>query len=98
MRGDAKVPYPIGGGCQSITTGAASARTASGVGAQTRAVAIAASEDTHYRFGDSAVVATTADTFIRGGGEHHVRIHPGQYVAAIQNTTAGTLFVSELDG
>lgn len=91
-------PYPIKGGCQSITTSGTSARTSAGVGAQTRFVVISATEAAHYAFGDSTVTATTSDTYIAASTEHFVRILPGQYVAAIQSTAGGTVKVSEFAG
>lgn len=97
-RAQTTTPYPVKGGCQSITTSGTTARTSAGVGAQTRFVAIFATEAAHYAFGDSAVTATTADTYIGQGGEHFVRILPGQYVAAIQSTAGGTVKVSEFAG
>lgn len=93
-RSDTRVPYPLGVS-QSITTSGTSARTSSGVGAQTRHVMIYASADAYYNFGDSAVTATTSDTFIPAGGEHYVQIRGGQYVAAIQDSAAGVVKVSE---
>lgn len=90
------MPTPIAGGCQSITTSGVSARTSAGVSEQTRKVVIAATQAAHYRFGGSGVTATTADTYLPAGAEHLVRIAPGQYVAAIQSTAGGTVFVSEM--
>ena len=97
-RGNARVPTPVPGGCQTIATTAATARTTSGVGEQTRQVAITATAAAHYRFGGSSVVATTSDTYIGAGAEHLVRIAPSQYVAAIRSTADGSVFVSEMDG
>ena len=75
-----------------------SARTSSGVGTQTRMVLLAADTACHYVFGNSSVNATTSDTYLPANAEHLVRIAPGQYVAAIQSSAAGTLQVSEMDG
>lgn len=97
-RSQTTTPYPLKGGCQSISSASASARTSSGVSDQTRFVAIAATEAVHYGFGDSTVTATTADTYLPSNGEHFVRISPGQYVAVIRETTDGTVKVSEFAG
>lgn len=94
---EGRVPLPVRGGCQSITTSGTSARTSSALGDQSRKVLIAATEGAHYVFGGSGAVATSADTYIPGGGEHFVRIRPGSHVAAIQASTAGTVYVSEMD-
>jgi len=97
-RANTTTPYPIAGGCQSITTSGTSARTSSGVGSQTRFVVIEATEAAHYALGDDSVVATTSDTYIGAGKDHFIRILPGQYVAAIQATTGGSVKVSEFAG
>jgi hypothetical protein len=97
-RSTALLPTPLSGAHQAVSTGAASARTAAGVGDQTRAVLISCDEACHYRFGDSASVATSADTYLPASGEHFVRISPGQYVAVIQSSVAGTLHISEMAG
>lgn len=95
-RSQSFVPYPLGV-TQSITTSGSSARTSAGVGAQTRFVAISATEAAFYIFGGSTVDASaTAGTFIQGGDTHFVQIRPGQYVAAIQASAGGTVYVSEL--
>ena len=93
-RSDTRVPFPLGVS-QSITTSGTSAATSSGVGDQTRHVMIYASEDAYYALGASGVAATTSSTFIPGGGEHFIQIRGGQYVAAIQDSTAGVVKVSE---
>lgn len=95
-RSDARVPYPVAGGCQSITTSGTTARIASDLPADTRHILIAATEAAHYAIGGDSVVATTADTYIPAGGEHFVQAKSGQRVAAIQSTAAGTVFVSAM--
>ena len=97
MRGDARVPYPLGVS-QNFATGAASARTAAGVGSQTRSVIVSCDQACYYALGDASVTATASNTFLPANSEHYIRIRPGQYVAAIQLTTAGTFHVSEMDG
>lgn len=94
-RPDKSVPYPLGV-TQSITTSGTSARTSAGVGAQTRVVLISATEAAFYNFGDATVTASaTNGTYIAAGQQHFVLIRSNQRVAAIQATTAGTVFVSE---
>jgi hypothetical protein len=93
------VPYPLEGGCQSITTSGTSARTSNGVGAQTRYILVKCVDaDAHYVLGDSSCTATTSDTHIGAGDVQFIRIIPGQYVAAIQSASAGTVYVSEFAG
>lgn len=93
-RSDTSVPYPLGVS-QAVSFTDSSARTSAGVGEFTRKVALSTDQDCYYVFGDSAVTATTSGTFLRAGGEHFVQIRGGQYVAAIRDTTSGTLHVSE---
>ncbi|HKL22139.1 MAG TPA: hypothetical protein VJ904_10050 [Tichowtungia sp.] len=97
-RSHTTTPYPIAGGCQSISATASSARTSAGVDSQTRFVTIATDEAVHYRLGDSSVAATTSDTFLPANGEHFIRILPGQYVAAIRSSADATVKVSEFAG
>lgn len=95
-RGDASIPYPKGV-TQTVAFTTSSARTTAGVDGQTRQVAVYASEDCTYNFGDSTVVATATDgTFLPAGNQHFMKIRGGQYVAAIGETTSGNLKVSEL--
>lgn len=94
MKGDARVPYPLGVS-QAVSVVTASARTAAGVGEFTRKVMIYSSGDAYYNFGDSTVTATTSDTFIPAGSEHFVQIRGGQYVAFIRDSADGTAHVSE---
>lgn len=95
-RGDASIPYPLGV-TQSVTYSATAARTSTGVGAQTRHVAIYASTDCYYLFGGASVVATPVNgTFLPAGQQHFVKIRSGQFVSAIQDSATGTLKVSEL--
>lgn len=95
-RSDASIPYPSGR-TLSVSYGATAARTASGVGDQVRQVAIYASTDAYYLYGDATVVATaTEGTFIPAGQQHFVKIRGGQYVSAIRDTEDGVLKVSEL--
>lgn len=94
MRSDATI-YRWGT-VQTITTSGASARTAAGVGAQTYAVRIHATAAAHIVFGDDSVDATTSDTLLPAGGTEYVQVTPGQSVAAIQESSAGTVYVTEL--
>lgn len=94
-RQDASVPYPLGV-TQKVAYTATAGRTGSGVGVQTRFVTVNCSSDAYYLFGDSGVVATaTNGTFLAAGQEHFVRIRPGQYVSAVQDSAGGNLIVSE---
>ena len=95
-RNDARVPYPVEGGAQSVAYTATASATASAVGPQTRRVLISASSDCHIRFG-ATPVATTADTFVPANSTMFLSIRPGQKVSAVQDSAGGTLWVSEMD-
>lgn len=88
MRGDARVPFPLGVTQSIATSGAGAVRTSAGVGAQTRKVKISATSDAplFYAFGDSTVVASaTAGTYLGAGDADFVQIRPGQYVSIIRD-------------
>lgn len=94
-RSSTEVPYPLQGGCQSISASTTAARTSSGVGAQTRKVLITTDVGGHYVFGGSTVTATTADTYLPANSEHFVQIRSGQYVSFKAASGTGTVYVSE---
>lgn len=95
-RNDARVPYPVNGGTQSVSFTAASAATTNAIGNQTRRVSLFADQDCHVRF-DGTPVAVTTDFFLPASVQIMLAIRPGQKVAAIRNSADGTLYVSELD-
>jgi hypothetical protein len=94
MRGDARVPFPLGIS-HSVNVTGSSARTTNPVGAHTRVALIYSSEDAYYNLGDATVTATTSNTFIPAGAEHFVLIRGGQRVAFIRDTVDGVAKVSE---
>ena len=95
-RNDARVPYPVLGGTQSVAYTATHGAITNPVGDQTRTVLVYASTDCHVQFAKTPV-ATTADMFIPALAQIFLRIHPGQKVSAIRNSADGTLIVSEMD-
>lgn len=94
MRGDARVPFPLGVS-QSVSVTGTTARTTNPVGEQTRKVMIYSSEDAYYNLGDATVAATTSNTFIPSGSEHFIQIRGGQRVAFIRDSADGVAKVSE---
>ena len=93
-RNDARVPYPINGGQQVVSFSGISAATTNPVDAQTRRVVLYATEACHINFG-ATPVATTSDFYLPGGQSTFLAIRAGEKVAALQDTTAGVLHVSE---
>lgn len=95
-RNDARVPFPVNGGTQSVAFLVTSVATTNAVGVQTRRVSLYASTDCHVRF-EGTPTATTSDFFLPAGTQIMLAIRPSQKVAAIRASADGTLYVSELD-
>lgn len=57
-------------------------------------VRLYSTQDCYVKFG-AAPVATSADMFLPGGVTEYIGVNPGDKVAAIQDTAAGTLYVTE---
>ena len=94
-RNDARVPYPLTGGTQSVAYTATHGAITNPVDAQTRVVLVYASTDCHIQFAGTPV-ATTADMFLPATTQIFLRIRGGEKVSAIRNSADGTLIVSEM--
>lgn len=83
-----------------VASGAASARVAiptfSG-GVYPKYVRIAASNAAYVKIGDSTVTASAGDFVVQPGDALVVKAHGHTHVAALQQTTAGTVQISPLD-
>ena len=86
--------YRMDGTAQTITTSGTSAATTNAVGSQTYAVRLHTTEDCFITCGASPT-ATTSHTFLAADTTEYFRISPGEKIAAIQSTTAGTVYVME---
>tara|TARA_B100001093_G_C26831087_1_gene1016162 strand:- start:339 stop:653 length:315 start_codon:yes stop_codon:yes gene_type:complete len=84
------------GTTQTITTSGSSAATSSGVATSTRVVRIVATEDCHITFATSPT-ATTSLPFLPAKQVEYFKITGGHKVAAIQSSTAGTVYVTEME-
>lgn len=85
------------GATQNITTSGTSAVVTNAFGAQTYRVRLTAKgADCWFRIGDGTPTATTGDTFMAAGSVEYFTCTPGQKVAAIQDSAAGTLNVTEV--
>ena len=93
LRGIKTTYYPSTS--QTVTVGAASAATTNAVGAHTSVVRLHADTDCFIAIA-KAPTATTSDMFLPSGQTEYIRVHPGQKVAAIQDSAAGTLYVTEM--
>jgi len=80
---------------QTVTTSGTTAATTNAVDAQTRVVRLKATQDMHITFGRTPT-ATTADPLLSAGETEYIDITPLDKVAAIQSSTAGILYVTEV--
>lgn len=88
------------GGAHSVATSASSARNVSAFSDGTRVISLYATEDVYLAFGDSSVVATSADHFFPAGVYYDVAIGGNDqghftHVAALRVSGDGMLYVSE---
>lgn len=83
------------GAAQEVTTGAASAASAA-FGSQTYAIRLAASAACRYVVGDGTPTAVATSAYLPADWVEVVTVSPGQKVAAIQESGAGKLSVTEL--
>jgi hypothetical protein len=88
---------------QAVAYTGSSAAIGSPFGSETFQVRLAANSACHYKIGDGAQTATTADPFLPANFEEYVTVAPGQSLAAIRaasnglvTATSGTLWVTEL--
>lgn len=72
-------------------------------GAATYQIRLVANSACHYRIGDGAQTATTADAYLPPNAIEYVIVSPGQRIAAVKaatnglvTATAGTLWVTEM--
>jgi hypothetical protein len=84
------------GTTQSVAYTGTSAAITNSVSAQTYKVRVLCSSDAFVRIGDGTPTATTADAYVPALAAEYFTCTPGQKVAAVQVTAAGTLYVSEL--
>ena len=94
-RNDARVPYPVTGGTQSVAYTGTAGTISNAVGAQTQRVLVYASTDCHIQFA-KAPTATTADMFLPALSQIFLSIRGGEKVSAIRATEDGALVVSEM--
>lgn len=89
-------PYKhLPGTTQALTTGAASVLSAA-FGPQTYAIRVVATVACHIAFGD-APVATAGDAYVPANTRpEFIGVTPGTKIAAIQDTAAGKLYITEL--
>lgn len=85
------------GTSQDITTGASSATLANPFGSETYQVRLSATAAVRYRVVESGGgTAVATDTLLPGGVVEYIVVSPGQKIAAIQDSAAGKLNVTEM--
>lgn len=94
-RNGADFPFPTVGGTQSVAYTGTHGAITTAVGTQTRHVVVVATSACHIQFAVTPV-ATTADFYLPADTPVMLTIRPGQKVSAIQVSTGGTLYVSEM--
>lgn len=79
---------------QNVAFTGSSARTANAIGSGFNAARLVATTACYYIVGDSGVNATTSHIYLPANVIEYVNLKAGQYVAAIQVSTGGTLNVT----
>lgn len=78
-----------------ITIGAATNRNGSPIVGEV--VRLVATSDCHIKFGGATVVATANDMFIPKGVPESFSLKGNQYIAVIQDSAGGNLFITVLE-
>lgn len=92
-----KQPASRPGASQDITTGAASATLATAFGVETFQVRLSATAAVRYRVVEATGgTALATDALLPANWVEYVIVTPGQKIAAIQDSAAGKLNVTEM--
>ena len=81
---------------QTITTSGTTATTTDAVQDGIYVVRVHATAACFVAIEDGTATAATSDMFMPAGATEYFQIRPGERVAAIQSTAAGTVYVSEM--
>ena len=81
-------------GAERVATGATSAQNADVLGS--REILVFATEDTWITFGNDPVAAadTAGNLLLLAGEKYHLQVNPGDKLAAIQDSAAGSLHIN----
>ena len=88
--------YRPAGVTQTISTSGTSAQTSNAISDQIYAATITSSEDAYITFGANPTSTATNGYYLLKDWPVEFQIRPGEKVAAIQVSTGGTVYVSEL--
>lgn len=89
-----------GAGAHKITVSGTSARNSTAFATETQVVSLYTTEACYVEIGDSTVTATTSTHYMPAASSLFVSLLGGPdkatHIAAIQDTTGGTLYISEM--
>ena len=80
-----------------ITTSGTTSRNGTDFGNQTQVLLLNPTQDMFIKQGGSSVVATATDHFLAAGQPYYVSTRDLKRIAAIQDSAAGILHISELE-
>lgn len=88
----------LSGTSQNVTTSGTSAATAAAFGATTQEIRVVCTQNTWIKVGDGTPTATTGSgsSYMPAGVVEYFHVTGGQKLAAIQDSAAGTVNVSEM--
>lgn len=84
-------------GAHTIAVSGTSARNATPLNAKTKIVWLYATTDMHFKTGDNTVTADTNDHFLAAGLRIPFPTKGRNYIAAVQSSSAGNLYISEAE-
>lgn len=82
------------GGCQEVAIGASSAQSTA-ISSQARKVRLSATSACHISIGTNPT-ATASGFYLPANVVDYLMVSPGQKIAVIQESGAGSLFISEM--
>ena len=80
---------------QTVSVSGTSAAITNAVGSGIHVIRMVSSTDCHFALG-GAPTATTSDPLLPADTVEYIRINEGEKIAFIQNTAAGTAYVTEV--
>lgn len=93
LREQCLYPQPAGG--QTVTSGGASAQSTA-VGDYTKVIKLSATQDMYVEFGLNPTATATSMYLAGDKADRYFKIRPGEKVACLQISTAGTLYIHEM--
>lgn len=82
---------------QILTSGSTSVSVTNAFGSFIRVVRIHPTEDIFMTLGSTPQTAVSTDMLLPADTTEYFRVSPGEYIAVIQSSTGGTVYVTEMD-